>query len=102
MTALNSAVNPRIGQNPGMTIAMNWPSSTLRSQRLALGLMSVSALLIGGIELGDTLSLSPADELVRVLSLIVAWIFVGAGVLAWSRRPVNQLGFVISSADSRC
>lgn len=69
-------------------------SLSARSLGRALALLSLSVLLLGVVELGLTLA-APDGALVDVVTTVVAWVYVGAGVLAWWRRPSNQLGALI-------
>jgi signal transduction histidine kinase len=81
-----------------MTMAVAWPSSTPRSLRLALAQLSAAVLIIGAVQIASIFFFHPPGPAwPRVLYVVGAWVYLAAGVLAWSRRPSNRLGFVITA-----
>lgn len=55
-------------------------------------------LLIGGVELAFVLESGPASQhFLPVLYIMVCWVWVAAGLLAWSRRPGNLFGFLVAA-----
>jgi signal transduction histidine kinase len=78
----------------------SWPSTsrTGLSLRLALAQIIVAALLVGGIQMACVFSTTlPGPIWARALYVATGWVYIAAGVLAWSRRPSNRLGFLIVS-----
>ncbi|MEF2979126.1 sensor histidine kinase [Subtercola sp. YIM 133946] len=66
------------------------------SLRLALGVLCLCALLLGVVQLTVAASLDDADSLPAIaLFTAVFFIWVGAGVVAWWRRPNNATGALI-------
>ncbi len=80
-----------------MTVARTWPFSTPRPLQLALGLLAVTVVLLGAIVLA-TAARSPDPLWPLALNILVGWLYVAAGLLAWSRRPNNRFGFLIVGA----
>lgn len=58
-------------------------------------LVAISALALGAIQ--PALVLPVADEAwpVHLLFILVFWVYVAAGLMAWSRRPGNRPGSLI-------
>ena len=70
------------------------PSST-RSLRWALRCVAAAGLLIGVLELAVTLA-GPAGPAWAVAGFVlVAWVYLAAGITAWWRRPSNRIGAVM-------
>ncbi|MGI8415557.1 MAG: sensor histidine kinase [Nakamurella sp.] len=75
-----------------------YPTSTPQPLRRALDFLAVTMLLIGGVELAFVLAGGPAaDQFTPVLYIMVGWVWVAAGLLAWSRRPSNSFGFLVAA-----
>ncbi len=71
----------------------------VRSLELAIALIGLLALVIGGIVLALAFVTREVDQLwVVVAFVVIAWIYVGAGLLAWWRRPSNRIGMLIVAA----
>jgi signal transduction histidine kinase len=60
----------------------------------ALSLIGVTALLLGVTQLGIATTLAPLPWSV-VLFTIIFWIWMGAGLIAWWRRPTNGTGAIL-------
>lgn len=58
-------------------------------------LLLLCSLGLGAIELALVLPTSGQIWWVYVLFMIVFWVYVGAGTLAWHRRPSNNMGRLI-------
>ncbi len=69
----------------------------LRSALLAL---AVAALVLGGIGLELIVASDPFGqrEVGSVLALVLGWLFAGTGLFAWSRRPENHVGRLMTAA----
>lgn len=64
--------------------------------RLALAQVAVTVALLGAIILALVADAKPSPPLwPHVLNVVVGWLYVAAGLLAWSRRPSNRLGLLI-------
>jgi signal transduction histidine kinase len=73
-------------------------SATLGSTRIALAQLAIAALLLGVILIGSVSVIRPpGPPTLRMLSVVVGWVWIGAGLLAWVRRPSNRLGPVITA-----
>ena len=59
----------------------------MRALRLALGIVAVPFGLLGYHLLVRDLHSSPQNA---VASVVVAWTFIAAGLLAWARRPESR------------
>ena len=79
-----------------VTVAPARSSSTPRPLRLALLQLGVTALLLGVILIVLVAAASPYLLWAFVLNVLVGWLYVAAGLLAWSRRPSNRFGFLIT------
>src|SRR6187401_3487518 len=89
-----------VSEHPGLhtsvvTVAPTWSSSTPRPLRLALVQLGVTALLLGAILIVLVAAGSPYLLWAFVLNVLIGWLYVAAGLLAWSRRPSNRFGFLI-------
>ena len=76
------------------------PPSAVSGLRRALRGLAVSGLVAGLIGLSLVLSGAGA-ELSRVnafWSVAVGWVFIAGGILAWSRRPDNRFGPLMSAS----
>ncbi len=82
----------------GVSVAPTWSSATPRPLRLALILLGVTTGLFGGILIVLVSAASPSLLWAFVLNVLVGWLYVAAGLLAWSRRPGNRFGFLIAAA----
>lgn len=65
-----------------------------RSLAAALGLVAVVFVLLGIIQL--TIARPETPFFANLLSVIVVWVYVAAGILAWWRRPDNRMGLLIT------
>ncbi len=75
---------------PGLT-----RSPLLLSLGLALMLIATAALLLGTFQLALALPDSGEAWWVHLLFIVVFWIYVAAGLVAWWRRPSNRMGALI-------
>ncbi|GAA3701457.1 sensor histidine kinase [Microlunatus aurantiacus] len=82
----------------GVSVAPTWSSATPRPLRLALIQLGVTTGLLGVILIVLVSAASPALLWAFVLNVLVGWLYVAAGLLAWSRRPANRFGFLIVGA----
>lgn len=78
-----------------VTTARAWPFSTPRPLQLALGQLAITVVLLGSIVLGFVAAGPPEPLWPHALNVLVGWLYVAAGLLAWSRRPSNRFGFLI-------
>jgi signal transduction histidine kinase len=79
-----------------VTVPRTWPFSTRRSLQHAIALLAVTVVLLGAVVLAFVAAAATPEPLwPHVLNLLVAWLYVAAGLLAWSRRPSNRFGIVI-------
>ena len=78
-----------------VSVAPTWSSSTPRPLRLALIQIAVTTGLLGGILIVLVSAAAPMLLWAFVLNVLVGWLYVAAGLLAWSRRPGNRFGFLI-------
>ena len=78
-----------------VSVAPAWSSSTPRPLRLALLQLGATALLLGTILIVLVAAASPYLLWAFVVNVLVGWLYVAAGLLAWSRRPSNRFGFLI-------
>lgn len=69
------------------------PSPLARSLRLSLALFGLVVAALGAVALA--LDMSPGDAGVIALYSAVYWIYLGAGITAWWRRPGNRVGAII-------
>lgn len=69
-------------------------SPSILSLGRALGLLVAVTLLLGTVQLALTLT-APAAGALNVVTTVAGWAYVGVGVLAWWRRPSNQLGALV-------
>jgi hypothetical protein len=74
--------------------ALGRRSTSAGSLRLALALLAGAAAVGCGAETALFLD-SPGQPWVSFLFPLVAGVYVCAGLLAWERRPSNQLGAVL-------
>ncbi len=72
-----------------------WSSTTPRPLRLALLQLGAAVALLGLILIAVVADESPESVGPYAAFVLVAWLYVGAGLLAWSRRPANRFGFLI-------
>lgn len=70
-------------------------SSSSRSLLTALALLASSAVLLGLFQLLLALPNAGAAPWVHLLFILVFWIYVAAGIVAWWRRPSNRIGALI-------
>lgn len=70
-------------------------SPLLRSLGFALALVALTALLLGVFQLALALPGSGEAWWVHLLFCAVFWVYVGAGLVAWWRRPGNRMGVLI-------
>lgn len=82
----------------GVSVAPTWSSATPRPLRLALIQVGVTSALLGVILVVLVSAASPSLLWAFVLNVLVGWLYVAAGLLAWSRRPGNLFGFLIVGA----
>lgn len=78
-----------------VSVAPGWSSSTPRPLRLALVQIAVTTGLLGAILIVLASAASPMVLRAFVLNVLAGWLYVAAGLLAWSRRPGNRFGFLI-------
>ena len=78
-----------------VSVAPAWSSSTPRPLRLALIQLGVTALLLGTILIVLVAAASPYLLWAFVLNVLVAWVYLAAGITAWWRRPSNRIGAVM-------
>lgn len=73
------------------------PGSRRRSPLgLALSAVGAGGLLLGGMQIVLVDTAGVADPWwAPVLGVVVAWVYLGAGLLAWWRRPANRIGPLI-------
>lgn len=77
---------------------MAWSSSTPRPLRLALIQLGAAVVVMGAVLLAVVAAESVATFWLSAMNMLVSWLFVAAGVLAWSRRPSNRFGPLIVGA----
>ncbi len=65
----------------------------MRAFRFALAVAAIPFGLLGYHILVHDLDSSPQNA---VASVVVAWTFVAAGLVAWSRRPANRVGILMA------
>jgi signal transduction histidine kinase len=71
-------------------------SSVVRSLELAIVVVGVLGLVIGGVVIALAFfTMEPEPLWAAVIFVVVAWLYVGTGLLAWWRRPSNRLGVLI-------
>jgi signal transduction histidine kinase len=78
-----------------VSVTPAWSSSTPRPLRLALLQIAVTTGLLGAILIVLVAAASPTLLVPFVMNVLVGWLYVAAGLLAWSRRPGNRFGFLI-------
>ncbi|RBY82888.1 sensor histidine kinase [Geodermatophilus sp. TF02-6] len=61
----------------------------------ALVLVGVAVLALGVVELALVLETPVGPPAALALFVVVAWVYAGAGLLAWWRRPRNRFGAVL-------
>ncbi len=66
-----------------------------RSLGRALVLLAISALTLGAVQLALVLPTAGGAWWVHLLFILVFWVYVAAGLLAWWRRPSNRMGSLI-------
>lgn len=94
--AASVAPGPHDEHTSVVTVARAWPISAPRPLQLALAQLAVTVVLMGVIILAFVdASESPEPLWPHVLNLLVGWLYVAAGLFAWSRRPSNRFGFLI-------
>jgi signal transduction histidine kinase len=84
--------------NPAMASAPP-AAAPLPALRRALLALAVAGLVFGVICLGLVLDSNHEDDrgLVAVVDLVVGWSFVGTGLFAWWRRPLNRTGVLMTA-----
>ena len=98
-TATGVAAGPTVTQNVAVPIATDWRSATPRPLGLALVLLAVTVAGSGMAVLAVIAHAAPAGPLwPYVVNQVVSWLYVAAGLLAWSRRPGNRFGPLIAVA----
>ncbi|MDQ0735689.1 sensor histidine kinase [Arthrobacter agilis] len=70
-------------------------SSLPRSLGRALVLLAISALVLGTVHLALVLPGAGDARWVHLLFIVVFWVYVAAGLVAWWRRPSNRMGALI-------
>ena len=78
-----------------VSVAPAWSSTTPRPLRLALLQLGAAVLVLGLILIAVVADQAPGTLGPYAVTMSVAWLYVGAGLLAWSRRPANRFGFLI-------
>ncbi|MEG9248969.1 ATP-binding protein [Arthrobacter sp. Soc17.1.1.1] len=66
-----------------------------RSLGRALVLLAIAALALGALQLALVLPVAGEAWPVHLLFVLVFWVYVAAGLMAWWRRPGNRLGSLI-------
>ncbi|MET0816647.1 MAG: histidine kinase, partial [Solirubrobacteraceae bacterium] len=71
----------------------------MTSLRRALGLVAIEGIVVGLVALAIVLSSDHVESrgAVAGLWLFVGWSFIGAGLIAWWRRPDNRFGVLMTA-----
>lgn len=96
VTVAGVSLGREVAETAVVTVVPAWPSSTPRPLRLALLLLGATVVLLGAVVIAFVAAAPPGPLWPHVLNLLVSWLFVAAGLLAWSRRPSNRFGFLIA------
>ena len=78
-----------------VSVAPPWSSTTPRPLLLALIQIAVTTGLLGVILIVLVSVEAPTLLWAFILNVLVGWLYVAAGLVAWSRRPGNRFGFLI-------
>jgi hypothetical protein len=67
--------------------------------RRALGLVAIEGIVVGLVALAIVLSSDHVDApgAIAALELFLGWSFIGAGLVAWWRRPDNRFGVLMTA-----
>ena len=67
--------------------------------RRALGLVAIEGVVVGLVALAIVLSSDHIDARAfqGILGLFIGWSWIGAGLIAWWRRPDNRFGVLMTA-----
>jgi signal transduction histidine kinase len=67
--------------------------------RRALGLVAIEGIVVGLVALAIVLSSDHVEArgAIAALELFIGWSFIGAGLVAWWRRPDNRFGVLMTA-----